>query len=109
MPNIKESLGLGALGFLALFFLRPEWLPGFVYGFLLVFLVRLGYSRLSQSLAKGRAGVFALFALSKQLLLAGLAILGILSGLPPIGVALGLALWPVSLWIWAARHVREGR
>jgi len=107
MPQAKESLVLGVLGFLALLFLRREWLSGFVYGFLLVFFVRLGYVYLSRLGHKG--AVLGLLAFFKQIVLAGLAILGILLGLPPIGVALGLFLWPISLWIWAFRHVRESR
>ena len=107
MPQLKESLALGALGFLALLFLRREWLPGFVYGFLLVFFVRWGYVYLAR--LGHKAALLGLLAFAKQVLLAGLAILGILLGLPPIGVALGLFLWPLSLWIWAFRHVRESR
>ena len=107
MPQIKESLVLGVLGFLALLFLRREWLSGFVYGFLLVFFVRLGYVYLSR--LGHKAALLGLLAFFKQVLLGGLAILGILLGLPPIGVALGLSLWPISLWIWAFRHVRESR
>jgi hypothetical protein len=107
MPQAKESLVLGVLGFLALLFLRREWLSGFVYGFLLFFFVRLGYVYLARFGHKG--AVRGLLAFFKQIVLAGLAILGILLGLPPIGVALGLFLWPISLWIWAFRHVREGR
>jgi len=107
MPQIKESLVLGVFGFLALLFLRQEWLSGFVYGFLLVFVVRLGYVYLVR--LGHKSALLGLLAFVKQVLLAGLAILGILLGLPPIGVALGLFLWPLSLWIWAFRHVREGR
>ena len=107
MPQAKESLVLGVLGFLALLFLRREWLSGFVYGFLLVFFVRLGYVYLARFGRK--AALLGLLAFLKQVLLAGFVVLGILLGLPPIGVALGLFLWPISLWIWAFRHVREGR
>jgi len=107
MPQAKEGLVLGALGFLALLFLRREWLSGFVYAFFLVFFVRLGYVYLSRLGHKALS--LGLWAFFKQIVLAGLAILGILLGLPPIGVALGLALWPISLWIWALRHVRESR
>jgi len=107
MPQLKESLALGALGFLALLFWRQEWLSGFVYGFLLIFFLRLGYSYLARLGQK--SSILGLLALFKQVLLAGLAVFGILLGLPPIGVALGLSLWPISLWIWAFRHVRESR
>jgi hypothetical protein len=75
MPQAKESLVLGVLGFLALLFLRREWLSGFVYGFLLGLFVRLGYVYLSR--LGHKAALLGLLAFFKQVLLGGLAILGI--------------------------------
>lgn len=81
------------------------WVGGFVFGCAVILLSRLLFS----SLARFWPSLLGLWALGKQLGLAGLAIAGILLGLHPLGVALGLSLWPVSLWIWAVRHVRHSR
>ncbi len=105
MPALRESLLLGSLVWLGLLVLRPHWAWGFLYGFLLVFGTRLIFT----NLLSRRPNLLGLLSLAKQLVLAGLSVGGILLGLSPIGVALGLFIWPVSLWIWAARHVRQGR
>jgi len=105
MPALWESLVVGSSAWLGLLFFRPAWAWGFLYGFLIVFGTRLLFTRL----ALLRPELLGLTALGKQLLVAGLAIAGVLLGLNPIGVALGLFVWPLSLWVWAARHVRHSR
>lgn len=84
---------------------KPEWLGGFVYAWFLVLAIRF----VSTFLSRLRPGLLGLWAVGRQLGLAGMAIGGIFWGLNPIGVALGLFLWPLSLWIWTARHVLHGR
>ncbi|MBC7222048.1 hypothetical protein H5T56_03585 [Candidatus Bipolaricaulota bacterium] len=105
MPALRESLLLGSLALLGLFFFEPRWAWGFLYGFLVVFGTRLIFTKIISL----KPGFLGFLALAKQLALVGLSVGGILLGLNPIGVALGLFIWPISVWIWAVRHVRHSR
>lgn len=95
--------GVLVLGFLLVF--QPTWVGGFVLAWAAIFLSRFLFT----TLARLWPGLLGLWALGKHLGLAGLAVGGILGGLSPIGVVVGLALWPLSLWIWAVRDVRHSR
>ncbi len=105
IPALREHVFLGTLGLVVLFFLQPAWVGGLVFAWGVVFATRAAFA----ALARLRPDLLGPGALGKQLSLAGLAVGGITAGLHPVGVVLGLALWPVSLWIWAARHVRHSR
>lgn len=105
MPALPESLALGlALGFV-LRWLRPEWFWGAVFGVLAV----LGTRALFLGIARRHPELLGLASLGKQVALGGLAVGGILLGFHPAGVVAGIAVWPVGLWLWAVRHVRDGR
>ncbi|MCS7239737.1 MAG: hypothetical protein NZ651_00555 [Candidatus Bipolaricaulota bacterium] len=105
MPALRESAALGILALVVLWLCVPEWAGGFIFGFVTVLGMRSAFTWVARLWPQG----MGLIALGKNLALAGLAIGGIFLGLNPVGVALGLFLWPVSLWIWAVRYVRHSR
>jgi hypothetical protein len=103
MPGLWESLALGAFLVAMLLAFRPEWALGGLFGLG----VGLGTRAIFTRVALGRPQYLALVSLGKQLSLAGLALMGILLGLHPVGVVLGIAVWPLSLWTWVGRRVRD--
>lgn len=105
LPALRTHVFFGGLVLGFLFLFQPAWVGGFAFAWVAIFLSRLLFT----ALARLWPGLLGLWALGKHLGLAGLAVGGILGGLSPIGVVVGLALWPLSLWIWAVRHVRHSR
>ncbi|MBC7317659.1 hypothetical protein H5T57_00145 [Candidatus Bipolaricaulota bacterium] len=105
MPGIRETSIIGIITWVVLLFWIPSWAWAFFYGLAVVIGTRLLFAKLAVKFPD----FLGLWALGKHLILAGLAIGGVIFGLHPVGVVLGLALWPLGLWLWAARHVRHSR
>lgn len=105
LPAFRTHVFFGGLVLGLLFLVQPTWVGGFVFAWAVIFMSRLLFA----VLGRRWPGLLGLWALGKHLGLAGLAVGGILGGLSPMGVVVGLSLWPLSLGIWAVRHVRQSR
>jgi len=110
MPGLKSALVLGAGVASALVFFRPELALGVVIGLGIVGLTRLLHLRLLRSAwAEGRPQAFVVAGLGKFGFLAAFALLSVALGVNPLGLALGLLLFPLGLWLELGFHVLRDR
>lgn len=110
MPGLKPALLLGAGAMVVLSLLRPPWALGVLVGLGAVGLARLLHARLlGLALAEGKRAAFVAAGLGRFGLLAGVAVLGVRWGADPLGVALGLALFPLGLWLELGLYVLRNR
>ncbi|MFN3347265.1 MAG: hypothetical protein ACK42E_05615 [Candidatus Bipolaricaulaceae bacterium] len=110
MPGLKAALTLGTGVILALTFFRPSLALGALLGLGAVVLSRLAYVRLlKRAWAEGRPQALIAASLGKFGILTAAALLGIAVGGEPVGVAIGLFLFPLGLWLSLGFHVLRTR
>ncbi len=110
MPGLKVAIMLGAGVILPLLFFRPGFALGTLWGLGAVALTRFIYTNLlERALAEGRPQALIAASLGKFGVLAAVALLGIGWGADPLGVATGLFLFPLGLWLSLGFHVLRAR
>lgn len=110
MPGVKVALALGGGVALALAFLRPDLALSVAIGLGIVGLTRLVHRFLLRgALAGGRSYAFVVVALGKFGFIAAASIVAIVLGANPLGLALGLFLFPLGLWLELGFHVLRDR
>ncbi len=100
MPGLKLALALGLGVVLTLAFFRPSLALGALVGLGTAGLSRFIHIRLlKKALSEGKARALTAASLGKFGFLVAAALLAILWGADPLGVAMGLFLFPLGLWL----------